>query len=113
MSYYRRGHKPSVFEMQAMIALGGQISSSNKRNQLFQELCRLSPDFADIYVILNTIKDMEKIEDDDEAILLLIERLGMSENASMWTELTRLSAILGSKEERSVVTREPKVKPNG
>jgi len=112
MSYYRRGHKPSIFEMEQMILLGGQVSSS-KGNQLFQELCRLSPDFADIYVILDTIKDMEKIEDDDEAIKLLIERLGMSENASMWNELTRLSAILGDRRERSVVTREPKVKPNG
>ena len=107
-----RFHKPSQYEIEQMILLGGQISST-KGNELFQDLCRLSPDFADIYVMLIAMEELEKEKDETKGLLRLIELLGMSENASMWNELTRLSAILGDKRERSTVTRTVKVKPTG
>lgn len=93
MSYRRRNE----FEIEQTIFLGGQISHKYKD---FQDIARMSPDFAEIYMILKKLPEWEKMTDDMQLAMQIIEVLGEVDFIRGCTELTRLSAILGDYRKR-------------
>ena len=74
------------------ILLGGQVSHKHK---IFQELARMSPDYAEIYEFLKMLPEWEKETDQSKVLLDMLELLGMVDFVRSSTEITRLSMIIG------------------
>lgn len=89
-------HRRNEFEIEQTIFLGGQVSNKHKD---FLEIARLSPDYAEMYMIMKEMPKLEKM-DDETCILRIIEISGEVDFIRQCSELTRLSAILGDTRKR-------------
>lgn len=85
-------HRKSDLELEQQIFLGGQVSDKYKE---FMTIAKMSPDYAEMYLLLEKWDEIEKEPDDQKAILKIIEILGEVDFMRYTTELTRLSMILG------------------
>jgi len=74
--------------------LGGQISKDHKRFKL----ARMSPEYAEIYAILDELpKLMKKLNDPLEFVKELLSIFGEMDRMRSFSELTILSAIVGDR----------------
>lgn len=84
------------FEIEQTIFLGGQVSN---KHDLFQTLAMLSPRFAIPYMMMQKRKELEQKQGMERTEKILYY-LGIAENMPNYTELTRLSMILGDTRKR-------------
>lgn len=88
MSHRRR----TEFEIEQQIFLGGQISH---KIELFKSLALLSPDFVTAYVMLTKQDEIMEQKTTKQKLEKMLYYIGLSRNMMNYTELTRLSMILG------------------
>jgi hypothetical protein len=83
--------KRTDFQIEQQIFLGGQVS--NKLPD-FKDMARLSPDYAEIYMFLKKMDEIDKMTDEG-MILAIIELFGEIDFVRNCSELTKLSMIMG------------------
>ncbi len=87
--------------IEQQIFLGGQVSHEYP---VFQEMAKMSPEYAEAYELLKMIPDLEALKDDPIALCLkLLELFGEVDFLRSCSELTRLSMIMGDKRVRTNV----------
>jgi hypothetical protein len=91
------GRRHSEFEIEQQIFLGGQISGKYKD---FLEIAKVSPDYADIIILIKKMPEIEKEPDPEKQTLIMLEALGMVDFVRNCTELTRLSMVMGDTRKR-------------
>jgi len=89
--------------IEQQIFLGGQVSHKFKE---FQEIAKMSPDYADLYFFIERMLKYEKEGEPNEdkillELLMLFGEIDFIRTSA--TELTRLSMILGDTRGRSKV----------
>lgn len=80
------------FEIEQQIFLGGQISY---KHEIFKSLALLSPNYVTAYVMLTKRKEILAQPTPMEILEKMLYYVGLSQNMQNYTELTRLSMILG------------------
>ena len=85
-------YRSTEFEMMQKIFLGGQVSQAHT---IFKDLALMSPDFAEMWLILEKIPSFLEITEPLEFLKALLKLLGQSESMKSYDQLTRLSMILG------------------
>jgi len=84
--------KPTDYMLEQQIFLGGQVSNKHKE---FMEIARMSPDYADLYMLIKRMPEWEKEPNEDKILLEILELFGEIDLVRYSSELTRLSMILG------------------
>ena len=93
--------KRSDFEVYWQTLMGGEISHKFPD---FQEIAKLSPDYAEVYIFLKKLDDIMKEIDPIKTLIKLIEMFGMVDMMRYTTEITRLSMILAKAVEEEDVS---------
>ena len=84
--------KPTDYLLEQQIFLGGQVSHKHPE---FKEIARMSPDYADLYMLIKRMPEWEKEGNEDKILLEILELFGEIDLVRYSSELTRLSMILG------------------
>lgn len=87
----RRSRLLSDLEITQTIFLGGQISH---KHQEYKRMARMTPEFARVDYLFQHLDELLKLGP-MEFCQKIIEMLGITEGLKGWSELTRLSMILG------------------
>lgn len=88
--------------LEQQIFLGGQVSH---QYEIFKEIARMSPDWAEVYQLLKKMPSWEKEPDEDKVVLAIVELFGEIDFVRSCTELTVLSMILGDTRSKYKVVR--------
>lgn len=94
--------RDSDYLMEEEIFLGGKISAKYKD---YAAMAMLSPDYAEMFIILTRLPEWQKIQDKLQVILEMVKALGMVDFIRTCSELTRLSMILGDTREETNVKK--------
>jgi len=84
--------KSTDYMLEQQIFLGGQVSHKHKE---FMEIARMSPDYADLYMLIKKMPAWETQGNDDKILLQILELFGEIDLVRYSSELTRLSMIMG------------------
>lgn len=93
-------------EISQTIFLGGQISHKHKE---YQRYARMTPEMARIDYIIRNLDDLLK-KAPIEFLKEIVELLAITEGLKGFTELTRLSMILGDTRKRHAIGKKWKKK---
>jgi len=89
--------KPSDYLLEQQIFLGGQVSHKHK---VFMDIASMSPDYADIYFIMEKMPKWDAENNEDKVILEMLKLFGSIDFVRNCSELTKLSMILGDSRSR-------------
>jgi hypothetical protein len=84
--------KTTDYMLEQQIFLGGQVSHKHKE---FMDIALMSPDYADLYMLIKMMPEWEKEADEDKILLEILKLFGEIDLVRNSSELTRLSMIMG------------------